>query len=101
MTMAEIAQLLCQLKNWEYTNEGCLKRIWLFHDFQTALSWVNQVGLICETSGHYANVTVGWAHDGGEIETKALVGLSRADVELAARLEAEGMDHDLKMVTSL
>ena len=101
LTMTEIATLLSHLRNWEYTNEGFLQRIWLFGDFQSALAWVNRAGLICETLGQRANFTLGRGQAGDTIQTKILVGLSRAEVELAARLEAEGLDHTLHKATSL
>ena len=99
--MTEIAALLSHLRNWEYTDGGCLQRIWLFGDFQSALAWVNRAGLICESLGQRANFTLGRGQAGETIQTKILVGLSRAEVELAARLEAEGLDHTLHQATTL
>jgi 4a-hydroxytetrahydrobiopterin dehydratase len=92
LTMTEIAELLSHLKNWEYTNEGFMQRIWQFGDFQSALEWVKRAGFICEMLGHHADFTLARGQANATIQTKVLVGLSRADVELAARLEVEGID---------
>jgi len=99
--MTEIAALLSHLRNWEYTDGGCLQRVWQFGDFQSALAWVNRAGSICESLGQRANFTLGRGQAGETIQTKILVGLSRAEVELAARLEAEGLDHTLHQATTL
>ncbi len=100
LTLNEIAELLAHLGNWQYTNEGCLQRVWQFGDFQTALAWVNRAGLICEMLGQEADFTLGRGRASATVQTKVLVGLSRADVELAARLEAEDVGNTVHKASS-
>ena len=100
LTVAERTKLLNNLGNWEYKDEGYLQRVWRFDDFQTAIDWLNRAwSICCARIGHRAQLTLGLGHNGTVIEAKVLLGLSRADGELATRLELEGQGQSLRQVT--
>jgi pterin-4a-carbinolamine dehydratase len=103
-TISERAELLKHLGNWECTGDGYLQRTWLFDDFQIAFDWLNRAGSICHARiGHHARFTLdlGPGRSGTVIETKIRLGLTRADCELAVRLELEAQGQTPTRVTSL
>jgi len=104
LTIAERAELPRQLDNWEYTGEGNLQRMWHFDDFPTAIGWLNRAGSICcERVGHRAQFSLNMVlgQSGTTMEAKVLLGLSRADWELAALLELENVCPTPWRLTSL
>jgi len=104
LTMAERSELLRQLGNWEYTRDGNLQRIWQFDNYPSAFGWLNQVvSVCCERIGHRAqfSLSMDLGQSGTTIEAKVLLGLSRADGELAARLELEDVGLTTWRLTSL
>ena len=103
LTAEDLTKLLTYLGNWEYTKEGNLQRIWQFDDFQTAFDWLNRAGSVCAKIGHNAVFTLSLGHGLAKttIRTTVLLGLSRADGELAARLEIEAQGQTPWKVISL
>lgn len=88
LTAAELDTLLLQLPHWQVVEQHHLQRRWSFADFQSALDWINQAGAICEQQGHHADFQLGWGYSEAVIYTHKVDGLTRADVVLAARLDA-------------
>ena len=86
LTDVDLAELLPQLPGWEVVNNHHLSRSLRFIDFQTALNWVNAAGAICESEGHHAEFSLGWAHAEAVIYTHKVDGLTQADAVLAAKL---------------
>ncbi len=60
------------------------------HDFADALRYVNEVGALAEASGHHPDVDIRWDTVTLRLSTHSLGGITDADVELAARIDALG-----------
>lgn len=75
---------------WE-RGEGSLTREWTFADFARALAWVNRVGEVAEARGHHPDILLhDWNRVRLTLSTHSAGGLTEADEELAAALDALG-----------
>ncbi|SBO42849.1 4a-hydroxytetrahydrobiopterin dehydratase [Cyanobium sp. NIES-981] len=84
----ELEELLPELPGWNVVDGHHLSRRLEFPDFASALSWLNSAGAICEEQGHHADFQVGWGYVGMDLFTHKAGGVTRADVVLAAKLDA-------------
>ncbi len=64
-----------------------IKRDFLFPDFKTALSFVDEIGQLAEQEGHHPDVTLSWGKVGVSLSTHAIGGLSENDFILAAKID--------------
>lgn len=75
---------------WE-RGEASLTREWAFADFAQALAWVNRVGEVAEERGHHPDILLhDWNRVRLTLSTHSAGGLTEADEELAAALDALG-----------
>ncbi|MBK70196.1 MAG: pterin-4-alpha-carbinolamine dehydratase [Euryarchaeota archaeon] len=88
LTESQISDLLPGLsEGWRVVENHHLEREWGFHDFSTALEFVNLAGEICEEEGHHADFEVGWGRVKAEIWTHKIDGLTESDFYLAAKFD--------------
>ena len=80
--------LLAELPDWEVVDDHHLHRRLTFTDFASALAWLNRAGMLCEEQGHHGDFSVGWGYVEINIHTHKAGGITRADVVLAAKLDA-------------
>ncbi|MCP9840038.1 4a-hydroxytetrahydrobiopterin dehydratase [Synechococcus sp. J7-Johnson] len=90
LTSEELDDLLPSLSGWRVVDHHHLHKVWSFPDFQSALNWLNRAGAVCEAAGHHANFCLGWGRVEAAIRTHDVDGLTRADADLAAKLDAIG-----------
>ena len=84
----EITALLAELPDWKVVDGHHLHRCLTFPDFSSALAWLNRAGVLCDEQGHLGDFAVGWGYVEINVHTHKAGGLTRADVVLAARLDA-------------
>jgi 4a-hydroxytetrahydrobiopterin dehydratase len=84
----EISALLVELPDWDVVDGHHLHKRLAFRDFASALSWLNHAGQLCEEQGHHGDFAMGWGYVEISIHTHKAGGLTRADVVLAAKLDA-------------
>jgi 4a-hydroxytetrahydrobiopterin dehydratase len=84
----DIRALLAELPNWRVVDSHHLHRRLTFTDFASALAWLNRAGMLCEEQGHHGDFSVGWGYVEINIHTHKAGGITRADVVLAAKLDA-------------
>ncbi len=84
----ELAALRVELPGWEVADGHHLHKRMTFVDFTSALAWLNCAGAICEEQGHHGDFGVGWGYVEINIHTHEAGGVTRADVVLAAKLDA-------------
>jgi 4a-hydroxytetrahydrobiopterin dehydratase len=90
LTSEELENLLPSLSGWLVVDHHHLHKVWSFPDFQSALDWLNRAGAVCEAAGHHADFCLGWGRVEAAIRTHDVDGLTRADADLAAKLDTIG-----------
>lgn len=63
-----------------------ITRTWLFHDFVTAMVFVNKVAKIAEREGHHPDIMVHYNKVIIEVWTHSIKGLSENDIIVAAKI---------------
>jgi 4a-hydroxytetrahydrobiopterin dehydratase len=92
LSETEIMQLMPELnQSWKVIDNHHLKRSFGFPDFSSALSFVNQVGEICEEQGHHADFELGWGRVVVLIWTHKIDGLVESDFILASKIDEIGV----------
>lgn len=87
LTPDEIAQLLKQLKGWDYVN-GVITRTYEFKNYYQAMAFVNAAAWISHREDHHPDMTVGYSKCRVDYMTHAINGLSENDFICAAKLDA-------------
>lgn len=79
---------LADLRNWELTANGRIRREWRVKNFLAGLEFFNRVGKLAEEEGHHPDLhLVGYRNVAIELWTHALGGLSENDFILAAKID--------------
>lgn len=87
LTREEFSLYLEQVKDWEIVADMKLRRTFKFKDFNEALNFVNQVGVLAEKEGHHPNINLwGWNKVTITLTTHAIGGLSINDFILAVKI---------------
>ena len=90
LTEVSIQELNNKIKNWNVVKEDQvfkLTKYFKFENFETSLSFINQVSIIAETEGHHPDLSFGWGHANIIIFTHAVKGLTESDFILAAKID--------------
>lgn len=85
----KLAQLVAQLQpGWE-VGDGPrrLTRRFKFHDFKSALHFVNRVGVLAEELNHHPDIELGWGRVVVSSTTHSVGALTSLDFELARRVD--------------
>jgi 4a-hydroxytetrahydrobiopterin dehydratase len=61
-------------------------------DFADALSYVNSVGALAEEMNHHPDIDIRWNLVTLRLSTHSAGGITRSDLDLAARIDALGSD---------
>ena len=88
LTDAEIEIAVRDLPEWQI-EDGKLVRDYTFADFAAAMEFVNKVAVVAESANHHPDIDIRYnqvrlgliSHDSG--------GLTKRDVKLAARIDAD------------
>jgi 4a-hydroxytetrahydrobiopterin dehydratase len=76
-----------QTSDWR-RNGRSIEREWTFPDFAQAIAFVNRVADAAEAANHHPDILVhGWNKVRLELSTHSEGGLTRADLEMAARID--------------
>ena len=87
LSNAEIAAHLKALPGWEL-GEDRIKRTFRFQDFVEAFGWMSSVALVAERMNHHPEWRNVWATVEVELSTHDAGGLTKLDMELAAKMDA-------------
>ena len=88
VTEAEVAQLKPELPEWEMITENDipkLDRVFKFKNFQQALDFTNQLGILAEEQGHHPRLTTEWGRVQVAWWTHKIRNLHRNDFVMAAK----------------
>jgi 4a-hydroxytetrahydrobiopterin dehydratase len=83
----EVMTLSHQLSGWSVIEGKKLEKTWKFHDFLSALAFVNRVGELSEKEGHHPDIFLGWGKVKLTLWTHVIHGLSENDFILAAKVD--------------
>lgn len=79
--------LLKETRGWEIVDEHHLNKRFRFENFQSALDFVNAVGVIAEAENHHPDLILKWGSVEVTIFTHTVGGLSENDFILAAKID--------------
>lgn len=89
MACAVAESYMVNVPDWELLeNATRLKRIYKFNNFVDALSFTQQVGLLCEAEGHHADISLGWGYVKVVFQTHKINGLHENDFIMAVKVNA-------------
>jgi 4a-hydroxytetrahydrobiopterin dehydratase len=79
-----------RLASSEWRREGqAIAREWKLEDFAQAIAFVNRVAEVAEAANHHPDILLhGWNKVRLELSTHSEGGLTQADFDMAARLDA-------------
>ena len=81
-------QMLNLVNNdWNLVESHHIERVWTFTNFENALEFVNEAGIICEEQNHHADFELGWGRVKAMIWTHKINGLTESDFILAAKFD--------------
>ena len=87
LTAGEIQPLAVQLQRWTVVGTHHIEKTFGFHDFKSALAFVNEVGAIAEAQGHHPDIDLAWGRVGLKVWTHKINGLTESDFILAAKID--------------
>jgi 4a-hydroxytetrahydrobiopterin dehydratase len=92
MTLLPGSEIDANLAGGEWQREGqAIAREWTFADFAQAISFVNRVADAAEMANHHPDIHLhGWNKVRLELSTHSEGGLTQADFDMAARIDALG-----------
>ena len=73
--------------DWNLIESHHIERVWTFTNFENALEFVNEAGIICEEQNHHADFELGWGRVKAMIWTHKINGLTESDFFLAAKFD--------------
>lgn len=72
---------------WDVVNEHHLQKEFSFKNFQEALDFTNEVGVLAEEQGHHPDIHLSWGKVRIVLWTHKINGLSEGDFILAAKID--------------
>jgi 4a-hydroxytetrahydrobiopterin dehydratase len=90
MTLLSGSEIDANLATGEWQRDGqAIAREWAFADFGQAIAFVNRVADVAETANHHPDIYLhGWNKVRLELSTHSEGGLTQADFDMAARIDA-------------
>lgn len=85
LSEAEATARLDSLSGWRLDNNEIVREF-KFHDFRTALAFVNQVGELAEQAGHHPDIDIRYNRVRFALVTHDAGGLTENDFDLAAKM---------------
>jgi 4a-hydroxytetrahydrobiopterin dehydratase len=90
VTLLSDPEIDSRLAGGEWRREGhAIVREWKLEDFAAAIAFVNRVAEIAEAVGHHPDILLhAWNKVRLELSTHSESGLTQADFDMAARIDA-------------
>jgi len=84
---SEREALLAELDGWTVVDGHHLAKEYRFHDFVSALAFVNRVGALSEAVNHHPDLHLRWGRVAVEVWTHTIDGLAVSDFVWAAKCD--------------
>ncbi|MGA8393516.1 MAG: 4a-hydroxytetrahydrobiopterin dehydratase [Burkholderiaceae bacterium] len=91
LSATEIVALLARLEGWRLNGDGtavAIEKTYLFTDFHQTMAFVNAVAFVAHAQDHHPDLRVGYDQCTVAWRTHDIGGISRADLDCAARIDA-------------
>ncbi|MBP6456423.1 MAG: 4a-hydroxytetrahydrobiopterin dehydratase [Chitinophagaceae bacterium] len=82
----EVREKLSNLKNWNLIS-GALQKDFLFKNFNQALAFIVQIGLLAEQADHHPEIINVYNKVQLRLNTHSVNGITQQDVDLAFEIE--------------
>lgn len=86
----EAEGLLKTIDGWTFSNSPngqSIEKSFNFKNFSEALAFVNRIGPVADEQGHHPDITFGWGYVIVVLTTHDVLGLSRNDFIVAAKID--------------
>lgn len=90
LTATEIVASMARLDGWRLDGDGAklaIEKTFTFVDFATTMAFVNTVALMAQNSDHHPELRVTYRHCTVRWRTHDVGGITRLDLESAARVD--------------
>ena len=91
LSATEIVASLAQLESWRLCGDGkdvAIGKTYAFANFHETMAFVNAVAFIAHTQNHHPELAVHYNHCEVRWRTHDVGGISRTDLDCAARIDA-------------
>jgi len=91
LSATQIVALLARLEGWRLNGDGtavAIEKTYLFTDFHQTMAFVNAVAFVAHAQNHHPDLRVGYDQCTVAWRTHDIGGISRADLDCAARIDA-------------
>lgn len=91
LTATEIVASLAHLEGWSLSGDGAelaIAKRYAFADFQQAMTFANAVAWLAQQQNHHPDLVVGWGHCTVRWRSHEAGGITRADFDCAAAVDA-------------
>jgi 4a-hydroxytetrahydrobiopterin dehydratase len=87
LSEVEIIHFLSTLTGWMIEEKKRITKVFSFRNFQEALHFANDVGVVAEAESHHPELKISWGRVDVVLSTHDVLGLSRNDFILAAKID--------------
>jgi 4a-hydroxytetrahydrobiopterin dehydratase len=88
LTAEQAGTYRSDVPDWELLDNATkIKRTFRTRNFMEAMELARQVGELCETEGHHADITFGWGYCKVVFQTHKIGGLHENDFIMAAKVD--------------
>ena len=91
LTATEVVAKLAQLEGWTLSGDGAevaIEKTYSFANYYETIAFVNALAFIAHTQDHHPDLSVHYNRCGVRLNTHDVGGLSAADFECAASMDA-------------
>ena len=91
LSATKLVALLARLEGWRLNGDGtavAIEKTYLFTDFHQTMAFVNAVAFVAHAQNHHPDLRVGYDQCTVAWRTHDIGGISRADLDCAARIDA-------------
>lgn len=91
LSATEIVALLARLEGWQLSGDGtavAIEKTYLLNNFHETMAFVNAVAFVAHAQNHHPDLRVGYDQCAVAWRTHDIGGISRADLDCAARIDA-------------
>lgn len=91
LSATEIVASLARMEGWRLSGNGsavAIEKTYRFTDFHQTMAFVNAVAFLAHTQNHHPDLSVHYDHCTVAWHTHDVGGISRTDLDCAARIDA-------------
>ncbi|MEX2081484.1 MAG: 4a-hydroxytetrahydrobiopterin dehydratase [Dehalococcoidia bacterium] len=88
LSLPKLNDALGSLRGWSYDGSGAITKTFKFKDHITAMGFVTRAAMVAEVMDHHPDLRIVYSTVDVALSTHSAGGVTRLDLELAARLDS-------------